>query len=394
MQKLMILGASVLQLSLIKKAKNLGLHVIVVDQNKNAVGVKEADDFYAVSTLDVDSILQIAKKEEIDGIMTTGSDLPMKVVGAVSDELKLNSISAETAELATNKIKMINKFKEKKVPSPFFKEINNYNGESIDFDLPFIVKPANNSGSRGVKLVLDKYDISESLNYAKSFDVNGNILIEEYLTGQEISVEGIVIEDKLEIITLTKKFVSSGAYFVETGHVQPFIVNKSLYEEIEKCCQLTIESLNINKGPVHIELFVTEYGPKVIEAGARMGGDFITSDLVTLSTGVDFEEMSIIQALGGEVRIPKNLNGNFCAIKFIYSTTVGYLLEVNGIEEAQKLKNIKKIGISKEIGDMISSIKNSNDRIGYIISLGETEEDAIKNCEKAEEEIEIVVKKK
>lgn len=119
-KKLMILGASQLQLPAIVKAKNMGLHVIVLDINKNAIGVNYADEFYEISTIDTESIIKKAEELNIDGIMTLATDMPMRAVAAVGERLGLNTISYETAIRATDKARMREQLSKSNVSIPFF----------------------------------------------------------------------------------------------------------------------------------------------------------------------------------------------------------------------------------------------------------------------------------
>ena len=116
----MIVGASVLQLPAILKAKEMGLHVAVVDFNPQAIGIPYADEYFNASTMDEDAVLAAAEAYNPDGIMTLATDMPMRGVSKASDKLNLHSISYETAVKATDKYDMIKAFKEYNVPSPWF----------------------------------------------------------------------------------------------------------------------------------------------------------------------------------------------------------------------------------------------------------------------------------
>ena len=127
MKKLLIIGASILQLPAIKKAKEMGLYVAVLDFNPNAVGISYADKYFNASTMDENAVLEVAKEFKPDGIMTLATDMPMRGVAKVSDALGLHSISYETAVKATDKYDMIKAFEEHNVPAPWFYLIKNIN---------------------------------------------------------------------------------------------------------------------------------------------------------------------------------------------------------------------------------------------------------------------------
>jgi biotin carboxylase len=195
MKLIMILGASILQLPAIQKAKEMGLQVIAVDMDKNAIGFKYADICLEVSTIDIPSVIEAAKKYKIDGIMTLASDMPMRTVAAISKEMGLIGITEDTAIKTTNKAVMRQCLKENKVPIPaFYKAITKEQYLKVlgNFESKCIVKPADNSGSRGVffiKNISDKDLIDYAFEYSKKYSRNGEIIVESFMEGYEVSVE-------------------------------------------------------------------------------------------------------------------------------------------------------------------------------------------------------------
>ena len=142
-KKIMILGASILQLPAIQKAKKMGLQVVAVDMNPNAIGFNEPDIIREViSTIDIPAVVECAKKYNIQGVMTLASDMPMRTVAAVSKELGLVGITEETALKATNKAYMREALDQIGVPIPVFYKVSNreeYNDTVSKFNVPFVV---------------------------------------------------------------------------------------------------------------------------------------------------------------------------------------------------------------------------------------------------------------
>lgn len=125
MKKLLIIGASVLQLPAIKKAKEMGLYVAVADYNPKAVGIEYADEYFEVSTIDEERIYQVAKDFNADGIMTLATDMPMRSVAYATSKLKLVGISYDTALKATDKGAMISAFEKMGVEHPWYFIVDN-----------------------------------------------------------------------------------------------------------------------------------------------------------------------------------------------------------------------------------------------------------------------------
>lgn len=397
MKKLMILGASILQLPAIEKAKKMGLEVIAVDMNPEAVGFTvEGVKKEVISTIDMESVLVAAREHKIDGIMTLASDMPMRTVAAVAKELELVGVTEETALAATDKGIMRQRLQEFGVPVPAFYKVNTrdeYYQAINKLGVKCIVKPADNSGSRGVDLLSnleDSQEIEKAYHYSKSFSRNGTIVVEEYMEGPEVSVETLSLAGKCHVIQITDKLTTGAPYFVEMGHNQPSLLPKNIQQQIEKVAKMAVKALGIQNGPSHTEIKVTSEGPKIVEIGARLGGDNITTHLVPLSTGVDMVEACIRIALG---EIP-DLESKFAkasAVRY-FDLSSGLIEKIDGVEEAEQLEGIKQISIVHGIGENSVEIKSSVDRVGFVIAQAEEPQIAIERCENAMRIIKIDIK--
>ncbi len=392
MKNLMIIGASVLQLPAIKRAKEMGLKVAVADYDKNAIGIPFADKFYNVSTIDIEGVTKAAEDFKADGIMTLASDMPMRSVAKASKKLGLTAVSFDTAVKATDKGEMIKAFKEHNVPSPWFFIVPDKDAlEQIKTEIayPCILKPLDNSGSRGVVLVNNEEKLLESFEYSVSSSRGAGVIIEEYMTGSEVSVEVMAVNGKINILAITDKLTTGAPHFVEMGHSQQSSLSEDIKNQIKDVATRAVKSVGIENGPAHVEIMVTSKGPKMIELGARMGGDCITTHLVPLSTGIDMIECTINCALGQKPDVtPKFDKGS--AIRF-FDVPCGTIKSISCVEDAENLEGVKEITFTKNVGDTVGSINSSTDRVGFVIAQAENAQNAVKICEKAIEKIKIVV---
>jgi len=393
-KKLMILGASKLQLPAIVSAKKMGHEVISVDRDPSAIGFNYSDIALTVSTIDKESILRAAQKYEIDGIITVASDMPMRTVAMVAESMNLIGISSKTAMNATNKLKMREVLLENHVPSPRFYKVDSYESYkhvTTLFSDNFIVKPADNSGSRGVFLVRNQDDIEPAFKYSRNYSISGELIVEEFMEGPEVSVELMAYKGKVHVIAITDKITSGAPMFVEMGHIQPSRLDPKILKQIEEVAVKAAKAIDIMIGPSHVEIIVTNEGPKIVEIGARLGGDNIATHLVPLSTGVDIVEGLIKLSLGEEPDLERKYTKG-SAVEYFRSKT-GEILNITGVEYANSIEGIKEITFLKKIGDYVENIKNSSDRIGYVISQAENANTAKRNCEEAMKFINIHIKK-
>ena len=393
-KRIMILGASILQVPAIQKAKEMGLEVIAVDMDKNAVGFQYADICLPISTIDIPAVVSAAKEYKVNGVMTLASDMPMQTVAAVAKECGLVGIDADTALRATNKAVMREALKEHGVPIPEFYRVTSkeqYDGviESfVERSIKFIVKPADNSGSRGVYLV-DKLEdtaaIEEAYHHSKEFSRSGDIVVEEYMDGPEVSVETISIDGECHVIQITDKLTTGAPFFVEMGHSQPTQLPPDVADDIRRVAKMAVKAIGIKNGPSHTEIKATPTGAKIVELGARLGGDCITTHLVPLSTGVDMVKCCIQIALGEECDWQAKWEKG-SAIRY-FESHKGKLIGVEGVEAALAIDGVVEVDVVKKVGQEINDIESSTDRVGFVIGQDFIAPEAISNCLTAIERI-------
>lgn len=387
---ILILGGSHLQLPAIEKAIELGHRVIVADMNPNSIGFSiEGVVPEVVSTTDLFAILDVAKKHNIDGIMTLASDMPIRTVAFVSEKLGLPGVTLDTAQKATDKWLMRNELLESNVPIPIFKlvdtvqELKKNIDELHNLGYQVIVKPVDSSGSRGIQLIDNdaNLDYQAIFEYSSQYSKNGKILVEEFMTGPEVSVETFAQNGIVKVIQITDKLTTGAPYFVEMGHSQPSQLPKEIQDKISSIAIAANHALGISEGPSHTEIKVTATGPKIVELGARLGGDTITTHLVPLSTGVDLVKACIDSALGNDIDIdidPQKLHAS--AIRF-FKTPTGILKKLKIDEQFTSSNEIIEIHLLKKIGDTLSEIHSSVDRAGYVITQAGNVEEAIRVAE-------------
>ena len=360
--KLAILGASYLQRPLFEKAKEMGIETHCFAWEEGAVCKDISDYFYPISILDKDAILEVCYKVKIDGITTIATDTCIPTISYVAEKLNLISNSFESALISTNKGEMRKAFQSYKINSPKFKITSHFEQNMADdLNYPIIVKPIDRSGSRGITKVLNKESLEKAVLFSIKESIIGSAVIEEFVEGVEVSVEGVSWKGKHTILTITDKITTNAPHFVELEHHQPSLLPKEIKDRIVDITINALKSVQIEYGASHSEFKITNSGEiYAIEVGARMGGDFIGSHLVELSTGYDYIKGVIDIALNKFIE-PENHNqdSSYSGVYFLSKETERLLPYFERNEDyviEKKIMNHKLV-----------NIKNSNDRSGYLI---------------------------
>lgn len=205
-------------------------------------------------------------------------------------------------------------------------------------------------------------------------------MVEQRVTGREVSVEGMTVDGKTTILTITDKLTTEPPFFVELGHSEPSRLPIEAQEAIREVAKKTIDAIGIVTGPSHTEIMLTDEGPKVIEMAARLGGDFITSKLVPLSTGLDFVEGTVAAALGlpfdFEVKAHRG-----SAIRFITADHAGTISSIDVPDNLCCTEGVEEIELYLKPGDSIETPHSSNDRIGHVVCSGDYADEAAARAE-------------
>ena len=360
MKKIAIIGASYLQLPLVKKAREMNIETHCFAWEDGAVCKDVCDYFYPISILDQEKILEICQLVKIDGITSIASDSAVPTICFVAEKLGLISNSYNDALSATNKYEMRQRFIRNNVSCPqFVVAEGNYSVEGFRF--PLIVKPTDRSGSRGVMKIESLSELQVAVKRAQNESFTKEAIIEEYISGVEVSVETISWQGEHYLLAITDKVTSGEPYFVELEHHQPSLLSEEIQNKIRIETCKALEALNVQYGASHSEFRITEDGTVyIIEVGARMGGDFIGSDLVSLSTGYDFLKAVIEIALGEFNGLTLN-NNSYAGVYFLCKETEKIK---NYIVNSELYPDIIKAAITSEA---LKNVQCSADRSGYLI---------------------------
>ena len=327
----------------------------------------------------------------------------MNVMGRINDEMGLTGVSRQQAITATNKHLMREAFEKAGAPSPksFCFENAEEAWECFCNELPNdgILKPSRNSGSRGIaKVCKSEFQGSNGFQRfqglferSKAESRDKSVMLEQFVEGPEFSVEIIVGNGQVNVLTVTDKKTTEAPYFVELGHNQPSTFSTEIVEKIKAAAVAGVKALQVVNCACHAEVkFEFEKGSNglnslngsayIMEIGARMGGDFISTVLTRLSTGVNMIDAAVNCALGIEPDLTPKTDPQGVCIRY-FCPKPGKLVSISNTKVLDDPR-VHEWEIYHKEGDMIPEVTSSLCRSGHLIVTEETPQKAIALAEK------------
>lgn len=365
-KSLLVFGLGELQRSIIRKAKRKGLFTIGIDPCAEAVSRDETDVFEVIGGQDFEKTMEVAGKYGVSAIVTAAADKPLVMMARVAEALGFPFFSVETAQWSTDKYLMKQRFMANGVPCACGRLIASAE-EAEGLSFPLMVKPRDNSGSRGVKYCRSKEELQASLQAALAFSRLDTVLVEECIEGQEYSIEGLHYDGKSEVIQFTEKQTTAYPYAVELAHSQPAMLTDTQQEAIRELVAKVAACLHFENCASHTELKINKRGIYIIETSPRLGGDHITSDLVTLSTGIDMEEQLLRIVLGEKVDTHTGRVNLASGVRY-FSLPEGIVRRIGPqIANLSSWPGVHAFSLKLKEGDRVYPITNSLNRYGEMI---------------------------
>ena len=385
-KSILVFGGSDYQLSLVKECRSLGLFTVVIDPNPEAIAQDYCDVFEIIGGQDYMSTCRIIEKYNIDSVITAATDKPLVMMARVAQKYGLPFFSEETARITTDKFLMKERFIENNLPCAKGKLVSSI---PSDFNYPLVIKPRDNSGSRGVIFCHSKDEAELVLEESKSHTRSDVVVAEEVIEGTEYSIESLHYNGKSKIVQITEKIVTPLPYFIELGHIQPPVLSDSILEQIEELVKRVAEVFNFENCGTHNEVKIKNGEITLIEVSPRIGGDFISSILVEESTGINMER-ALIQISLGEDPDFSTLKPAASGI-FFFHFKEGKVKAITPIDPVMKKHGVIKHQFDLEVGSVVPIIRVGTDRYGYFIIRAKNRVELLKKRDEIFSEIEVVV---
>ena len=392
-----ILGAGFMQIPAIEAARELGLRVILSDGNPRAPAAHLADVFVSIDLKDSDALVDFALKQKqrdgLDAVFTAATDFSF-AVAKIAEACALPGHSPESARNASDKIRMRSCFQKALVPSPAFLEVHerdfSQNFSQIQASLPIayplVVKPVDNMGSRGCRLVQNIEELYTAVEQALLYSKSKRAILEEYMDGDEFSIDALVYEGEVYITGFADRHIFYPPYFVEMGHTMPTALSREKQEEIISVFKKGVKALGLSHGAAKGDIKYTKEGCKIGEIAARLSGGYMSGWTYPYASGISLTKLAIQLALGEKIPLQtmeKQFLPRLHSAERAWISIPGRLKAIHGMEEAQGIENVKAVFPRAKVHDELVFPTNNVEKAGNILSQAKTRKDAIEAAENA-----------
>ena len=382
-KKIIILPGSAMQVPFVKKLRDKGYFIISFHPCNEFPTKEYSDDYRVVDILDKEKCLEFAKEIKPDVILSEECDIAMPTIAYLSKELSIPSLSINDASLYTDKSKMRDFCNNKGINSPVYCKCYQKN-EAIQFynkvKCKCILKPLDSNCSKGVYILNNEEDIEKYWDDTICFSkCSKALLIEQYIEGTEFTVDGVVTASGHKSLAISEK--RHYAYNPSIAY-ELFFSNHNAKYDYEELRKINNSFVDASKLPVgfftHAEYKCMDGKFYLIEIGARGGGNYISSDIVPIVSGVDNYEYMINTLIEGnldaDIEISQNIEET-CAVLYFFDVPIsGKVKEICGLEILDNNPNIVRYELRFKVGDTICRAENDSARVGYYIAYAENKD--------------------
>ena len=368
-KKILVIGAGLAQADAICKAKRLGYYVMASDGAADAVGLKYANESKIIDVRDVGANLEWAREKKVDGVISYASDVTLPTVAAIREVMGLPGLDRVPMEISLDKSRQREVLGKAGLPQPEFRVAINWNGcchAAGEIELPLVVKPADNSGSRGVFVVRHKDELHQAFQAAFFHSKLGKVVVEEFIDGVELTVEGLSINRKHRILAISDKIKPAGDYCVATQLAYPADISAEMEQQVSSIMQKAYDQLGIDNSPTHSEVIIGSHGPKIIEIGCRGGGFYVFTRAVEAASGYPIVE-NWTRMCTGDAADEVETQRRGVVLRFL-AAQPGTLVDCKGIEEANDIDGVD-CGLFVNKGDIIPRLVNDGSRTGWMLAV-------------------------
>jgi len=395
-KRLLVLGAGFYHVPLLRLlAGEGGFHVIAADRDPQAPGAAVAHAFAPVDIADREGILELCRREAVDGIMAI-NDFGARSAAHAAAILGLPGLDMDVAERANDKGLMRKTWQAAGLAQPRFAVVTDYQGLSGavrgGIGLPCVVKPTDCGGSgRGVSVARTLEDLEWSFAFAAPYAANGRIIVEEFLDGVELTVESISIDGDVTILAISDKEKPDLRTRVALSLNYPARLTEAEEAQVRSLASRAVLAVGITMGMAHTEVILTSQGPSLVEIGARGGGGHIFHTCIEAVSGIKAPVAAARLLTAQPTSLPEP-GKNGCVYRF-FNPPRGILRDIRNVQAARQAPGVLDLGFFKKPGDEVGNLENSLQRAGFVVTRGQTRAEAMAAADNVERLIDFVVER-
>ena len=393
-KKVLVLGAGVMQVKLIKKVRGMGYEAVVLGIKGNYPGLEFASKAVFVDFNDLEATLEVAKQEKVDAVITCGIDHPVRAIAYVSEKMGLPGISIFSGEVVTNKSKMQDCFSKGGVRIARHRQVSTVEEakQAIkEIGLPVMFKAVDSGGSKGIIKVTNISEAESAFEYVEKATQTSYFLVEEFLDGEEFGAQAFVEKGEIKFVLPHGDYVFHGNTGVPLGHYAPCDFPSSVLEDCEEQLKLCVKAAQLDTCAINIDYMLCNGKVYVLELGARCGATML-AETVSLYYGFNYYEQMILASLGEKTDFSRRPDGCASATMTLYSNHDGVITSQENLNPPDE--RLVEVRFDKKIGDHVQAFKTGIHRLGHIIVKGDTKEEAECFMKKALSNIKITVDSK
>lgn len=370
-----VLGGGPWQVPTVGLAKALGCRVLVTDLYADRPAYEIADHHEVVDVTDLSATLEVARRYRVDGVLCDTTDTGVRTAAYVAEKLGLPGMGYEVACNFTDKARMRDIACAAGLATPphlAVREATAAGRASEYVGFPLVVKPVDSQSGRGVNIVVHAHDIHEAFAEARSASHSGTVILERFVEGVEIIVDGFCVDGESLVLGIARKFpyadnpTVSSRILYESEHTLPYPRH-----QVESSARAMISAMGLRNGIFHAEFILGERGVVPVDVAARGGGVMIYTHVIPHVSGVNANEAMIRVALGQPPALRLRSASKAAVIDFI-RLPPGRILELTGTGDAAHSPGIMGVHFNLGPGDEVGDLKHKDQRPGYVVAAGET----------------------
>lgn len=373
-KRMLFLGGIMQQIPAIVHAQRLGYHVITCDYLPENPGHKYSDEYYNVSTTDLEGVFSLAQRLKIDGIVAYASDPAAPSAAYVAEKLGLPGNPYESVKLLTEKDLFRDFLQKHGFNSPIARGYTSYEDALADigrFMFPVMVKPVDSSGSKGVVKINCKEELKSAVAEALSYSRSKRFVVEEFIVkkGYQVSGDGFSVDGKLVFTSYGNELYSGKGTreYVALGEFWPSLLTLEQKTKVDAELQRLITELGMRTCAYNIEVILDkDDNVYILELGPRNGGSYIPQ-LIKYATGVDLVDATLKAAMGDAVpHLEMTPTTGVFSNYMIYSTVSGRFKELD-FDPNFRSVNLLETHCTATSGDVVHAYQNTSHSLGTIL---------------------------